>query len=108
MAHIFNECQKYGFEILDDGIYKDDVKLGQVGCTDGNWWVTLGSSGQQQYSDSVFDAVRALSMDEALPTPDPASFEELLDLPFDELTASEWERLQEYATFNEEPELVAA
>ncbi|MCC5640418.1 hypothetical protein LC593_32240 [Nostoc sp. CHAB 5844] len=39
MAHIFNECQKYGFEILNDGIYQNDVKLGQVGCTDGNWWV---------------------------------------------------------------------
>jgi hypothetical protein len=61
MAHIFNECQNYGFEILNDGIYKDGVKLGQVGCTDGNWWVIQGSSGQQQYSDSVFDAVRSLN-----------------------------------------------
>ncbi len=109
MAHIFNECQNYGFEILDDGIYNSNgVKLEQVGCTDGNWWVILGSQGQQQYSDSVFDAVRLLSMDEVLPTLSPASFEELLDLPFDELTADEWERLQEYATFSEEPELVAA
>ncbi|MHC5771945.1 MAG: hypothetical protein ACYTXI_41795, partial [Nostoc sp.] len=33
MAHIFNECQNYGFEILDDGIYNNNgVKLGQVGC----------------------------------------------------------------------------
>ncbi|MHC5747858.1 MAG: hypothetical protein ACYTXT_39600, partial [Nostoc sp.] len=32
MAHIFNECQNYGFEILDDGIYNNKgVKLGQVG-----------------------------------------------------------------------------
>lgn len=39
MVQIFNECEKYGFEILDDGIYKNDVKLGEVGCTDGDWWV---------------------------------------------------------------------
>ncbi|BBD70209.1 hypothetical protein NIES4072_65750 [Nostoc commune NIES-4072] len=68
MAHIFNECENYGFEIIDDGIYTSDTeggklrKLGQVGCTNGNWWVILGCSGQQQYSNSVFDAVRSLSM----------------------------------------------
>ncbi|MCC5633198.1 hypothetical protein LC613_37490 [Nostoc sphaeroides CHAB 2801] len=68
MAHIFNECQDYGFEILDDGIYNNNgVKLGQVGCTDGNWWVKEGSSDQQQYSNSVFDAVRSLSMVDTLP-----------------------------------------
>ncbi|BDI20576.1 hypothetical protein ANSO36C_63780 (plasmid) [Nostoc cf. commune SO-36] len=62
MAHIFNECQNYGFEILDDGIYHNGVKLGQVGCTNSNWWVILGSQGQQQYSNSVLDAVRSLLM----------------------------------------------
>ncbi|MEH1926798.1 hypothetical protein [Nostoc sp.] len=62
MAHIFNECQNYGFEILDDGIYNNGVKLGQVGCTDGNWWVIQGCSSQQEYSNSVYDAVRTLSM----------------------------------------------
>ncbi|MCC5667211.1 hypothetical protein LC653_25820 [Nostoc sp. CHAB 5784] len=67
MAHIFNECQNYGFEILDDGIYTHDTedgklrKLGQVGCTNGNWWVIQDSSGQQQYSNSVYDAVRSLN-----------------------------------------------
>ncbi|MCW5319419.1 glycosyltransferase [Nostoc sp. KVJ3] len=62
MAHIFNECQNYGFEILDDGIYNNNgVKLGQVGCTDGNWWVKRRYSGQQQYSNSVYDAGRALT-----------------------------------------------
>ncbi|WP_230967523.1 hypothetical protein, partial [Nostoc commune] len=54
MVHIFNECQNYGFEILDDGIYNNNgVKLGQVGCTGGNWWVKRRCSGQQQYSNSV-------------------------------------------------------
>ena len=36
MAQIFNECEKYGYEILDDGIYHNDMKLGEVGCTDGS------------------------------------------------------------------------
>ncbi|MCC5669724.1 hypothetical protein LC653_39445 [Nostoc sp. CHAB 5784] len=39
MVQIFTECEKYGFEILDDGIYNNDVQLGEVGCTDGGWWV---------------------------------------------------------------------
>jgi hypothetical protein len=131
MAHIFNECQNYGFEILDDGIYNNDVKLGQVGCTDGNWWVILGSSGQQQYSNSVFDAVRKLSMVDTSPTAEPtpeylqyrsleqltteelqqlldaeaADCEQLLDRPVDELTCLDWERLREYEPYLE---LVAA
>ncbi|BCL39673.1 hypothetical protein [Nostoc sp. MS1] len=80
MVHIFNECQKYGFEILDDGIYKDGIKLGQVGCTNGNWWVIQGCSGEAQYSYSVFDAVRSLG----------TSFEDQLDAPFDQLSSHEW------------------
>ncbi|WP_191762124.1 hypothetical protein [Komarekiella delphini-convector] len=131
MAHIFNECQKYGFEILDDGISQNDVKLGEVGCTNGNWWVKKGSSGQQQYSNSVFDAVRRLCPSQtslaAEPTPESLQYrsleqlssmelqrlldaevadcEQLLDLSFDELTSEGWERLRGY-----EPhlELVAA
>jgi hypothetical protein len=126
MAHIFNECQKYGFEILDDGIYHNNVKLGEVGCTNGNWWVIQGFSGQQ-YSNSVFDAVRSLSMvDTSLATEylqdrpleqltteelqqllsaQVDNCEQLLDRPVDELTSEDWERLREY-----EPhlELVAA
>jgi hypothetical protein len=73
MAQIFTECEKYGFEILDDGIYQNDVKLGEVGCTNGTW-----CSGQQQYSNSAFDAVRSLT---AEPTP-----EYLLPRPLEQLT----------------------
>ena len=131
MAHIFNECQNYGFEILDDGIYNNNgVKLGQVGCTEGNWWVKRRCSGQQQYSNSVFDAVRSLSMvDTSLAEPvhkylqsrpleqltteelqqllsaQMANCEQLLDRPVDELTSEDWERLREYEPYLE---LVAA
>lgn len=82
MAHIFTECQKYGFKILDDGIYKNDIKLGQVGCTNGNWWVALGSYGQPQYSYSVFDAVKALLV-----------IEELTDAEVDDCEPEEWGQL---------------
>jgi hypothetical protein len=129
MAHIFNECQNYGFEILDDGIYTQDTedgklrKLGEVGCTEGNWWVILGSYDQQQYSNSVFDAVRSLSMvDTSLAEPvhkylqsrpleqltteelqqllsaEVANCEQLLDLSFKQLTAQSWQRLREPVT----------
>ncbi|MEH2160467.1 MAG: hypothetical protein V7K38_05345 [Nostoc sp.] len=91
MAHIFNECQNYGFEILDDGIYHNGVKLGQVGCTNRNWWVILGCSGQQQYSNSVFDAVRSLSMvDTSLAEP---VHEYLQSRPLEQLTTEELQQL---------------
>ncbi|MCC5651919.1 hypothetical protein LC609_19285 [Nostoc sp. XA013] len=114
MAHIFNECQNYGFEILDDGIYTRNTengklrKLGQVGCTNGNWWVILSCSGQQQYSNSVYDAMRSLSMVDTLPHAEPTNCEELLDRPFEMLTALDWELLREYAPVAESRELVAA
>jgi hypothetical protein len=96
MAHIFNECQNYGFEILDDGIYNNNgVKLGQVGCTNGNWWVIQGYSGQQQYSNSVYDAVRSLSMVD-VSTDDKSIFDEyFLDQPLEQLTGDKLQRLLE-------------
>ncbi|MBD2534217.1 hypothetical protein H6G97_33705 [Nostoc flagelliforme FACHB-838] len=98
MAHIFNECQSYGFEILDDGIYNNNgVKLGQVGCTDGNWWVKRRYSGQQQYSNSVYDAVRSLSMVD-VSTDDKSIFDEyILDQPLEQLTGDRLQRLLEKA-----------
>jgi hypothetical protein len=62
MAQIFNECEKYGFEILDDGIYHNDVKLGEVGCTDGGWWVMRTGECQQMSCDSAVEAVQSLSI----------------------------------------------
>ncbi|WP_375467104.1 hypothetical protein [uncultured Nostoc sp.] len=98
MAHIFNECQNYGFEILDDGIYNNNgVKLGQVGCTDGNWWVKRRYSVQQQYSNSVLDAVRSLSMVD-VSTDDKSIFDEyILDQPLEQLTGDKLQRLLEKA-----------
>jgi hypothetical protein len=100
MVEIAAECEKYGFEILDDGIYSNDQKLGSISCTDGHWWFIRATSGHQQ---KVLDAVWVLSMVELLLQ----GSEELLDKPFDELTPQEWERLREYQPVVER-ELVAA
>jgi hypothetical protein len=104
MAHIFNECQNYGFEILDDGIYNNGVKLGQVGCTNGNWWVIQGYSGQQQYSNSVYDAVRRLCPSQTslsmvdVSTDGKSIFDEyFLDQPLEQLTSDKLQQLLERA-----------
>ncbi|MEA5604665.1 hypothetical protein [Nostoc sp. UHCC 0252] len=87
MVQIADECDKYGFEILNDGIYDHDQKLGEVGCTNGRWWVIRATSVHQQKisCDSAREAVWVLSMVE-LTQP---SSEELLDKPFDRLTAND-------------------
>ncbi|HYW21177.1 MAG TPA: hypothetical protein VE956_18140 [Nodularia sp. (in: cyanobacteria)] len=107
MAHIFNECQNYGFEILNDGIYNNKgVKLGQVGCTDGNWWVKRRYSVQQQYSNSVFDAVLSLSMvDTSLAEP---VHEYLQSRPLEQLTPEELQQLFNHEVRSLLQELVTA
>jgi hypothetical protein len=59
MAQIATECEKFEFDIFDDGIYYSDTKLGEVGCTDGNWWVVKVScpSKIKIQCDSAFSAV---------------------------------------------------
>ncbi|WP_341530084.1 hypothetical protein WKK05_12775 [Nostoc sp. UHCC 0302] len=104
MVQIADECEKYGFEILDDGIYYQDQKLGQVGCTNGRWWVTITSSEHQQKvpCDSALDAVWSLSMAQS------TCCEDLLDRPFETLTVEEWRRLVEYQPELESRKPVAA
>jgi hypothetical protein len=108
MVQVFNECEKYGFDIFDDGIYQNDVKLGEVGCTDGCWWVMRSGESQQQPCNSAMDAVWWLSMVDVLPHTEAADCEELLDRPFEMLTAQDWELLREYEPRMESRELVAA
>lgn len=97
MCEIAAQCEQFGFELLDDGIYKDEQKLGSIGCTEGKWWVIRATSVHQQKipCDSALDAVWVLSMVE-LTQP---SCKKLLDKPFesfDQLTADEWEQLRQY------------
>ncbi|WP_341530148.1 hypothetical protein WKK05_13135 [Nostoc sp. UHCC 0302] len=98
MSQIFTECEKFGFEILDDGIYHNDVKLGEVGQTNDRWWFTRATDETQQRipCDSALDAVWWLSMVEDLTDAEVANCEQLLDLPFEQLTAHDWQRLREY------------
>ncbi|SRR5579883_232607 len=108
MAQIAAACDEFGFELTDDGIYHNDVKLGQVGCTDGNWWVVRASSQYQNQvpCDSASDAVWSLWMVETSCCAD--HNEELLDQPFDQLTTQEWEQLLEYQPLCKTVVLLAA
>jgi hypothetical protein len=110
MSQIFTECEKYGFEILDDGIYNSDIKLGEVGQTDAGWWFTRATDETQQRisCDSALEAVWWLSMVDTLPHTETADCEELLDRPFEMLTTPDWELLREYAPIAESRELVTA
>ncbi|MCC5622162.1 hypothetical protein [Nostoc sp. CHAB 5715] len=96
MAQIFNECQNYGYEILNDGIYQNDEKLGEVGQTDGDWWFTRAADETQRIPcDSAMEAVQSLSMVDTVPYAEAFNCEELLDRPFEMLTNEEWGQLRE-------------
>jgi hypothetical protein len=105
MAQIFTECEKFGFDIGDDGIYRDDMKLGEVGCTDGSWWfIRTGESQEKVPCDSALDTVWWLSMVDVVPPAEtePALHEDLLYKRLEQLTPNELQILFENA------ELVAA
>ncbi len=69
MSQVFAECEKFGFEILDDGIYSSDCKLGEVGFTNGNWWFIRTAEKQKRIlCNSALDAVWWLLKAEMLPT----------------------------------------
>ncbi|NJR76838.1 MAG: hypothetical protein HC773_31475, partial [Scytonema sp. CRU_2_7] len=106
----FSECEKFGFEILDDGIYHNDVKLGEVGCTNGSWWMLRAAEGNQERvaCESALEAVWWLAIGQILPHAETVDCEELLDQPFEMLTALDWELLREYAPIAESRELVTA
>ncbi len=74
------ECENFGFKLDHDGIYYNDVKLGEVGCTDDRWWVYRASSEHQLQipCNSVYDAVWSLWMAEVSNglTQSPVSFEQ--------------------------------
>ncbi|BAT56820.1 hypothetical protein NOS3756_58320 (plasmid) [Nostoc sp. NIES-3756] len=102
MAQIFDACEQHGLELLDDGIYTSDgEKLGEVGFTDGEWWLIRASSvGQQKATcESAIALVRSLLQAEAV------DWDELLDKAFDELTADEWLLMMESEAVRE---LIAA
>jgi hypothetical protein len=105
MVQIFDECEKYGLELLDDGIYHNDMKLGEVGCTQGKWWVIRAGGNQERIPcDSAMDAVRkckAACRQTSLSVEESAECEKLLDLPFELLTSQDWQRLLDYEPHQE-------
>jgi hypothetical protein len=122
MAQIATECEKFEFDIFDDGIYYNDTKLGEVGCTDGNWWVVRVScpSKIKIQCDSAFSTVWLLWILLASPDRDAkhtyfvdaqseiSHREGLLDKPCDELTTTEWEQLKKYKPLPENMVLLTA
>ncbi len=124
MVEISESSEKFGFDLYEDGIYYNDVKLGSVGYTNGNWWVTRASS-QQNHKiscDSAFSGMWLLCIPLASPNADASNKrtyfvdtqseishrESLLDKPCDELTAIEWEQLKKYKPLPENVVLVTA
>lgn len=121
MAQIATECEKFEFDIFDDGIYYNDAKLGEVGCTDGNWWLVRVScpSKIRILCDSAFSAIWLLWILLASPDTDKRTYfvdaqseishrESLLDKPCDELTTIEWEKLKKYKPLPENMVLLTA
>jgi hypothetical protein len=106
VAQIAAECEKFEFDLMDDGIYHGDIKLGEVGCTDNRWWFVRASEEHEGRipRDSALDAVWSLSMVET--DVKTLSCENLLDKPFEMLTAGEWRRLLKYQPVSAERELV--
>jgi hypothetical protein len=113
MAHIFNECQNYNNSqfasrnsqlnaitksekpyTCDDSIINslDNCELRTANCElFSNWWVKRRYSVQQQYSNSVLDAVRSLSMvDRSLAEP---VHKYLQSRPLEQLSSNELQQL---------------
>ncbi|MCG6133510.1 MAG: hypothetical protein MET45_02395 [Nostoc sp. LLA-1] len=62
-CQIAQECEKHGFELLNDGIYSSDFKIGEVGYN-GVWWYirTLLGRENKVFCQSVADAVQGLTV----------------------------------------------
>ncbi|MBD2492562.1 hypothetical protein [Aulosira sp. FACHB-615] len=68
MVQIATECDKYGLELLDDGIYTSNgEKLGEAGFTDALWWFARIHQ-KQTFCDSAEDAVWLLQIPDGLPS----------------------------------------
>jgi hypothetical protein len=95
MSQIATECEKFELEILDDGIYTGDRKLGEVGCSSDKWWfIRTGESKERVFCDSALDAVWWLSMVDVSLATEPAN-KYLQYRPLEQMTGDELQRLLE-------------
>lgn len=98
-AQIAAECEKYEFELCDSGIYSNEVKLGEVGCKNGKWWVSRESfqNNLKIPCNCAVDTVHCLWIIANQTTSETnSSCEQFLDQPFDQLMEEEWEQLKKY------------
>jgi hypothetical protein len=99
MVQIFNECEKFGLELLENGIYRGDEKLGKVGKTNGNWWFKRTSDAHQQriLCDSASDAVWWVSREDL---PGCTALDEYLQYrPLEQMPSFELKELLDSAEF---------
>ncbi|MEA5508106.1 hypothetical protein VB735_34495 [Halotia wernerae UHCC 0503] len=102
MAQIFTECEKFKLDIMDDGIYRNNQKLGEVGYSNGKWWFIRAEDETHQriHCDSALEAVWWLSMVD-ISLANEGADEYLQYRPLEQMTSDELQRLLE-------PEAVAA
>ncbi|MBE9209457.1 hypothetical protein IQ244_23760 [Nostoc sp. LEGE 06077] len=100
MVQIFDECEKYGYCLDDDGIYSNGEKLGEVGLTDGKWWFIRADDVQSKktFCDSASDAVWWLSVDGFLVAAN-ALDEYLQYRPLEQMPSGELKHLLDSAEF---------
>ncbi|MBU7585716.1 MAG: hypothetical protein KAF91_23000 [Nostoc sp. TH1S01] len=99
MVQIAQACENLGLELLDDGIYRGDEKLGEVGETKGTWWFVRASDARQQkiFCDSVSDAVWCVSRAEL---PECTALDEYLQYrPLEQMPSGELKELLDSAEF---------
>ncbi|BAY42019.1 hypothetical protein NIES2111_64150 (plasmid) [Nostoc sp. NIES-2111] len=88
MAEIATECEKCGLELLDDGIYRNDYKLGEVELRQGILWAIRADDQERVMCECGVDAVWWLS------TANPSDTDEYLQYhPLEQLKTYHWEQL---------------
>ncbi|MEJ1930858.1 hypothetical protein WDZ92_11400 [Nostoc sp. NIES-2111] len=88
MAEVATECEKCGLELLDDGVYRDDQKLGEVELRQGILWAVRADDRERVMCECGVDAVWWVS------TANPSSAEEYLQYhPLEQLKTYHWEQL---------------
>ncbi|WP_414755276.1 hypothetical protein [Anabaena sp. CCY 9910] len=98
MVQIADECENLGLELLDDGIYRGDEKIGEAGQTNGNWWFTRTDdvTKQQIFCNSASDAVWLVSRAE-LPECADTLDEDLQYRPLEQMASVELKHLLDSA-----------
>ena len=99
MLQIAAECSRYDFELCDSDIYYNDIKLGEIICNNGRWWVSIESfqNNLKITCNSALDAVECLWIIASQTTSETnLNCENFLDQPFDQLIEEEWNQLKKY------------